>query len=62
MHVNMASFIRLSNGVEIPSIGLGTYRAVGTEVQNAVKWAWGIGIRHIDTASIYKVCGKCAVS
>lgn len=56
MKMYSALLVRLSNGVEIPSIGLGTFRSRGMDVQNAVKWAWMAGIHHIDTASIYKVC------
>jgi diketogulonate reductase-like aldo/keto reductase len=47
--------IKLSNGVELPSIGLGTFRATGESVQVAVKAAVQCGITHIDTAAIYKV-------
>jgi hypothetical protein len=47
--------IRLSNGVELPSIGLGTFKATGESVQVAVKAAVQCGITHIDTAAIYKV-------
>lgn len=46
--------IRLTNGVELPSIGLGTFKARGADVQQAVTVALRHGIRHIDTASIYK--------
>lgn len=45
----------LSNGVKIPVIGFGVYRAEnGGECENAVKWALEAGYRHIDTASRYK--------
>ena len=47
--------IRLNNGVELPRIGLGTYRSTGASVTAAVICAWNSGIEHIDTASIYKV-------
>ena len=44
----------LNNGVEIPVIGLGVYKAQeGGEVENAVKWAIEAGYRLIDTASVY---------
>ncbi len=46
--------IRLNNGVEIPKLGLGTFRAKGEEVYEAVKHALKIGYRHIDTAAIYE--------
>lgn len=40
----------------MPTVGLGTFRARGEEAQAAVGWALAAGYRHIDTASIYKVC------
>ena len=47
----MQSMIKLNNGVEIPGVGLGVFRAVdGDETRNAVKWAIEAGYRHIDTA------------
>lgn len=49
------SHILLSNGMKLPTVGLGTFRAQGQDVKQAVKTALHIGIRHIDTASIYKV-------
>jgi methylglyoxal/glyoxal reductase len=44
-----------NNGIEIPTIGLGVYKAQeGGEVENAVKWALEAGYRLIDTASVYE--------
>jgi len=51
----MSSVIKLSNGVELPAVGLGTFKATGESVQVAVKAAVQAGIAHIDTAAIYKV-------
>ncbi len=46
---------RLNNGVEIPLIGLGTYKIPdGLEVERVVHWALELGYRHIDTASFYE--------
>ncbi len=47
--------VKLNNGVEIPMIGLGTYKIGRTdeEVYNAVRNALEIGYRHIDTATLY---------
>lgn len=42
----------LSNGVEVPIIGLGTWNLEGME-EEAVGWALEAGYRHIDTAKIY---------
>lgn len=43
----------LSNGVEIPKLGLGTWGISDTDVVQAVKDAVQIGYRHIDTAQGY---------
>lgn len=47
--------VLLSNGVEIPIIGLGTYKALGEEIKASVNTALEIGYRHFDTADFYKV-------
>ncbi|GIL56490.1 hypothetical protein Vafri_11842 [Volvox africanus] len=47
--------LTLRNGVELPSVGLGTFRAQDDDARNAVVSALRLGLRHIDTASIYKV-------
>ena len=45
---------KLSNGVEIPSVGFGTFRTPDGEVAvRAVKEAIAAGYRHIDTAAVY---------
>jgi len=45
----------LSNGVEMPWLGLGVFRSKeGEEVEKAVKCALETGYRSIDTAAIYK--------
>jgi len=43
----------LSNGVEIPKLGLGTWFIDDENVGQAVKDAVAIGYRHIDTAQAY---------
>eukprot|EP00808_Paulinella_micropora_P017229 g54073.t1 len=43
----------LNNGNSIPAIGLGTYRARGRSLIEAVREALVIGYRHIDTAVMY---------
>jgi diketogulonate reductase-like aldo/keto reductase len=43
----------LSNGVEIPKLGLGTWFISNGNVVSAVKDAVKIGYRHIDTAQAY---------
>ncbi|WP_121966670.1 aldo/keto reductase [Myroides sp. N17-2] len=45
----------LSNGVRIPKVGFGTWKAAeGEQAENAVLCAISEGYRHIDTASFYK--------
>ena len=44
----------LSNGVEIPKLGLGTWFISNDDVAQAVKDAATIGYRHIDTAQAYR--------
>ncbi|XP_037052277.1 1,5-anhydro-D-fructose reductase-like [Bradysia coprophila] len=46
--------IRLSDGYEIPAIGLGTARAKENDCEQAVKDAIDAGYRHIDTAFVYE--------
>lgn len=43
----------LSNGVEVPKLGLGTWFINDNDVVQAVKDAARIGYRHIDTAQAY---------
>ena len=54
MKLTLQSTRTLNNGVEIPILGFGTYRAKrGGETVKAVKHALEVGYRHIDTAAIY---------
>ena len=45
--------LRLYNGVEIPTIGLGTWMIDNNNAEEAVKKALKLGYRHIDTAEAY---------
>lgn len=48
------SMITLNNGVEMPRLGLGTFRAAdGREVRRSVQIALNTGYRLIDTAAVY---------
>lgn len=48
------SKVRLNNGIEMPWLGLGVFKADdGIEVENAINYALEAGYRSIDTASIY---------
>ena len=53
MKYSLSSKIRLNSGVEIPILGLGTWRAEGKECTQAILWAFEAGYRHIDTAAYY---------
>lgn len=44
---------KLSNGVEIPKLGLGTWLLDDAQAEQAVVEAVSIGYRHIDTAQAY---------
>lgn len=46
-------FCKLNNGLSMPRLGLGTYKARGEIVTQAVITAAQAGYRHIDTAAFY---------
>lgn len=48
------AFYRLSNGIKMPKIGLGTYTLKGAQAYETVLTALKLGIRHIDSAIIYQ--------
>jgi diketogulonate reductase-like aldo/keto reductase len=51
---NVAPSRTLSDGNEIPLLGLGVWQVPdGSECENAVRWALELGYRHIDTAQAY---------
>ncbi|MBO6571029.1 MAG: aldo/keto reductase [Balneola sp.] len=41
-------------GIDVPEIGLGTFKLIGKECEQIVKLALNVGYRHIDTAQEYK--------
>ena len=46
--------MKLSNGVEIPQLALGTWLIDNAKVTEAVKAAVALGYRHVDTAQAYE--------
>ncbi len=46
--------IRLNNGVEIPQFGFGVFQIEPDETAAAVRTAFDLGYRHIDTAQMYR--------
>ena len=46
--------IILANGIALPRIGLGTFRAHGDKIKRVISYAIEHGITHIDTASVYQ--------
>jgi diketogulonate reductase-like aldo/keto reductase len=54
MTLNIASTVRLANGVEMPLLGFGTYKITDQEeAERSVCTALEAGYRSIDTASVY---------
>jgi len=52
--MDLASTVRLNNGVEMPWVGFGTFKSEpGRVTEQAVAWALEIGYRHVDTAAFY---------
>ena len=52
--MDLKSTITLNDGVQIPGLGLGTFRSSpGRETIEAVEYALDLGYRHIDTAAMY---------
>jgi diketogulonate reductase-like aldo/keto reductase len=55
MALDKKTTVRLSNGVELPMLGFGTYKITDdTEVEHSVLTAFEAGYRSIDTASMYE--------
>ena len=46
--------MKLSNGVEIPSMGFGTYKMAPEDTKESVLCALRCGWRHVDTAAFYR--------
>ncbi|MEO1267593.1 MAG: aldo/keto reductase [Myxococcota bacterium] len=54
-HTIQTQTVALNNGIQIPQVGLGVYRAGhGGQTEAAVYRALEVGYRHVDTAHIYR--------
>jgi len=54
MSLSINSTFKLNNGIQIPRLGFGVYQIPPGKITiNAVKYAFDVGYRHIDTAKIY---------
>ncbi len=45
-------YVRLNNGMVLPMVGFGTWNLRGTQCEEAVGEAIGLGYRLIDTAAV----------
>lgn len=45
--------VRLSDGRDIPQLGLGVYKVADDDAARLVEGAIGLGYRHVDTAKLY---------
>lgn len=55
MGFTIESTLTLNNGIEMPRFGLGVFKTeVGSESENAVRWALEAGYRAVDTAALYR--------
>ncbi|MEX0994320.1 MAG: aldo/keto reductase, partial [Balneolaceae bacterium] len=45
---------KTAQGINVPEIGLGTYKLYGRECYQIVRKALDLGYTHIDTAQMYK--------
>lgn len=51
--LSLSATVRLSDGIDMPVFGLGTYRSLPDEVVGSVEHALRHGYRLVDTASLY---------
>lgn len=46
-------YVKLNNGLEIPTIGIGTFMLTPEEAEESVYWALNMGYKLVDTANAY---------
>lgn len=46
-------YIKMNNGLDCPSVGIGTFMLKPADAENSVREALNIGCRLIDTANAY---------
>ncbi|EDW46657.1 GM20852 [Drosophila sechellia] len=51
---NLAPTIRLNNGREMPTLGLGTWKSFESDAYHSTRHALDVGYRHLDTAFVYE--------
>lgn len=51
--MRIEKFVTLNNGVRVPSVGFGTYKALDGKDEQVILDALAAGYRHLDTASFY---------
>jgi diketogulonate reductase-like aldo/keto reductase len=45
---------KIAHGIDVPALGLGTWKLLGDDARSGVRHALSVGYRHIDTAQIYR--------
>jgi len=56
--LSLQSRVKLSDGYDIPILGLGTYEMDGRETYKAVTYALEVGYRLIDCAEWQELCSS----
>ncbi|KAJ1674772.1 hypothetical protein EV182_002588 [Spiromyces aspiralis] len=52
--MSLQKTIKLPNGVQIPVIGIGTWKSELGQVEDAIECALKVGYRHVDNARVYE--------
>lgn len=54
MELTFDSTVTIAPGVEMPRLGFGTYKSLGSDARDSVYKALRLGYRSVDTASLYR--------